>query len=637
MWFATLACACLGHATAQNITGNSLTVTGNSTGDGWGLFKQGVDFGTGAEAKLKWFPGTFPAGTATFDIQWADGTFTWRDTYTTANNTTVANNKMSLDAANNLILFRSSGSPIAAGITFAPDSGKITLPAGTTAGIFFGGNAAITSSASGTPVFPGSTTFSGANTFSGISTITNATQSSSSTSGALTVAGGIGVTKDSWINGVRIGKGPGTQVTMNTVIGDSALMSNSTGIANSAIGYRALEKNTTGDYNMAVGPDVLRANTSGHRNVATGANALTSNTSGSYLSAYGISTLCSNTTGELNSAMGYQSLALNTAGSQNSAIGAHALYANTSGSSNVAVGSAAGRFQANGSTALTDPENSIYIGANSRGKDNNDNNSIVIGANSVSEGPNTAVIGNSATLTTRLFGTVTASTISASYISAYSMTPYSLAVSSSSMTVGGYPVLTSTNATNSIGFTGGTASSGGTAMSGGTASSGGTAMSGGTASSSGATAMSGGVASNFYNTAVSNGRASGVNSFAAGNFATAGSFSSTALGSYNSSFGGNYSWIETDPILMVGNGTAPNLTSNALVTLKNGNTTLTNKAWKAANPSATPNAPTALVDPGTTIDPDSGGNALVVDGHTVLNGKVIISVPQGDISMGIYQ
>lgn len=33
----------------------------------------------------------------------------------------------------------------------------------------------------------------------------------------------------------------------------------------------------------------------------------------------------------------------------------------------------------------------------------------------------------------------------------------------------------------------------------------------------------------------------------------------------------------------------------------------------------------------------SAGSALVVDGETTLNGKVVIATPQGDISMGIYQ
>lgn len=41
-----------------------------------------------------------------------------------------------------------------------------------------------------------------------------------------------------------------------------------------------------------------------------------------------------------------------------------------------------------------------------------------------------------------------------------------------------------------------------------------------------------------------------------------------------------------------------------------------------------------LNDPSTPV---GEGNALVVDGHAVLNGKVIIAHPQGDILMGIYK
>jgi hypothetical protein len=49
--------------------------------------------------------------------------------------------------------------------------------------------------------------------------------------------------------------------------------------------------------------------------------------------------------------------------------------------------------------------------------------------------------------------------------------------------------------------------------------------------------------------------------------------------------------------------------------------------WKA-------HSSTPLADPAATTD--SGGEALVVEGHTRLKGKVIIEQPQGDISMGIY-
>jgi hypothetical protein len=71
--------------------------------------------------------------------------------------------------------------------------------------------------------------------------------------------------------------------------------------------------------------------------------------------------------------------------------------------------------------------------------------------------------------------------------------------------------------------------------------------------------------------------------------------------------------------------------SNAITTLKNGQTTLTNKAWLNRDSGIS-----ATADPSSATT-DSGGEALVVEGHTRLKGKVTIEEPQGDISMGIYQ
>ena len=96
-------------------------------------------------------------------------------------------------------------------------------------------------------------------------------------------------------------------------------------------------------------------------------------------------------------------------------------------------------------------------------------------------------------------------------------------------------------------------------------------------------------------------------------------------------------WFEDSVLFELGNGEPtsadwyrPNL-SNAITTLKNGQTTLINKAWLNRD-----SGTSATSDPSSATT-DSGGNALVVDGHTVLNGKVVITAPQGDISMGIYQ
>lgn len=132
--------------------------------------------------------------------------------------------------------------------------------------------------------------------------------------------------------------------------------------------------------------------------------------------------------------------------------------------------------------------------------------------------------------------------------------------------------------------------------------------------------------------------ANGFASYASGFWTIAATSQSTAIGSLNLGKGsGVSSWVETDPLFEVGNGSAsrnwfdPGVSyrANALTTLKNGQTTLTNKAWKANS---------AV----TLSSENSNGEALVVEGHTVLkgdtvfNGKVTIAVAQGDISMGIY-
>ena len=106
----------------------------------------------------------------------------------------------------------------------------------------------------------------------------------------------------------------------------------------------------------------------------------------------------------------------------------------------------------------------------------------------------------------------------------------------------------------------------------------------------------------------------------------------TVFGRYNkeSSYVSPFTYGPMDGLFRLGNGDST-ARSDAMTVLKNGQTTLTNKEWKAAV-SADPD--TALDDPASATD--SAGEALVVDGHTKLNGKVTVTVPQGDISMGIY-
>lgn len=148
--------------------------------------------------------------------------------------------------------------------------------------------------------------------------------------------------------------------------------------------------------------------------------------------------------------------------------------------------------------------------------------------------------------------------------------------------------------------------------------------------------------------------AAGIYSYALGNMAeawsndslvygyytAASSDFSIALGSKNlgsGSYGGNDGWLEDAVLFELGNGTPNGYDwyrgdlSNAITTLKNGQTTLTNKAWFNRDSSTPPTA-----DPSSATT-DSDGEALVVEGHTRLKGKVTIEQPQGDISMGIYQ
>ena len=115
---------------------------------------------------------------------------------------------------------------------------------------------------------------------------------------------------------------------------------------------------------------------------------------------------------------------------------------------------------------------------------------------------------------------------------------------------------------------------------------------------------------------------------------TAQSAGSLVIGSFGTAQGSATTTVPTDDAFVIGNGTSATAQSSALKTLKNGQTTLINKEWKTATTAAPGNTSTALANPAPTTDSD--GEALVVDGHARLRGKVIIEQPQGDIAMGIY-
>jgi hypothetical protein len=440
------------------------------------------------------------------------------------------------------------------------NSGNINL--GSNSGIYFGTNTAatITAAANGSAIFPSSATFSNGLALSaGTLSIASGTASSSSTTGALTVIGGIGIGKDSWISGVRIGKGGGN-IASNTALGASAL-------------------NT------------------------------------------------------------------NLSGTNNTSVGAGSLSNSSSGSNNVAAGYDAAKFLANGTAALSNLSNSVFIGTNSKGSSSTSlqTNSIVIGNNAIGLGSNTTVIGNTSTTSTRIFGNLTAGTGAGSpvlttanaqsqgFLTYWNASSYGFATLSDIQNQGFIQLDVNGNLAISSGTCYGYNS---TAMTQGvTYSDYSTAMTQGVTNSNYSTAMSAGYAQGAYAVSLSGSTANGDYSIASGAGVTAQAYSSAAFGRYSQNLGDASNWIETDPLLQLGNGTDSYSLSNAITTLKNGQTTLTNKAWNqrdVANVLAT-------ADPDPNTPDDSDGNALVVEGHTLLKGKVVIEQPQGDISMGIYQ
>ena len=162
----------------------------------------------------------------------------------------------------------------------------------------------------------------------------------------------------------------------NTVEGQNALFSLTTGPYNTAVGFLSLGALTGGGFNTAIGAGALLATTSGE-NTATGAGALLSNTTGPFNTATGAFALFNNTTGANNTANGQNALFVNTSGGVNTANGAGALSNNTTGGGNTAsgVGALSNNTSGAGNTAfgylagsdLTTGVNNIDIGSNVAG------------------------------------------------------------------------------------------------------------------------------------------------------------------------------------------------------------------------------------------------------------------------------
>ena len=175
----------------------------------------------------------------------------------------------------------------------------------------------------------------------------------------------------------------------NTAIGFNALLNNNTGFRNTAIGFSALFSNITSGDNTAIGCDALINNTGGG-NTATGSFAMNSNTTGGDNTAYGWEALSSNTIGHDITALGGFALGANTTGSYNTAVGSVALGGNTTGISNTAVGNSA-------LTNLTTGNNNTAMGFNALVRSGRGSNNIALGfsaGSALTSGDNNIDIGN---------------------------------------------------------------------------------------------------------------------------------------------------------------------------------------------------------------------------------------------------
>lgn len=269
--------------------------------------------------------------TGFWDLVDSSGAFAWRD-----NSGMSARNKMVIDGSNVLTLYNTSGNTNGnSGIVMDPTNGTVTI----------GGSGVVTTASTASAL-----NGLGVQVSSGNLTIPSTQVSTSTSTGALVVAGGVGIGMDSFINGVRVGTGNGTQAGNNTVFGKNTLLANTTGIGLLAIGSNALTLNLTGSHNVAIGDSALSKNTTGSDNLAVGAYALYNNTNGVANVAIGAGSLVSNISGTHNQGIGGKTLHLNTVGTSNTAIGHAALYSNSSGGANIAIGNnsllsnASGRF-----------------------------------------------------------------------------------------------------------------------------------------------------------------------------------------------------------------------------------------------------------------------------------------------------
>ena len=354
---------------------------------------------------------------------------------------------------------------------------------------------------------------------------------------------------------------------------------------NTAYGASALQSNTTGSCNTASGYYSLSRNTTGYYNTAAGVFSLYVNTSGSANTATGSYSLYANTTGGSNTAAGCYALSRNTTGYYNTAAGVFSLYVNTSGSANTATG--AYSLYANTTGGSNTAAGSYSLSRNTTGYSNTAAGAFSL-YNNTAGSSNTAdgsysLYGNTTGFSNAAYGYYTLGRNTTGYYNT-AAGPYALGCNSSgnANTAAGYFALqcnTTGTANVAIGSCAGRYQANGTSSL----------------------------------TDPDNSIYLGANSRGFSNLDQ----NSIVIGAAAIGEGANTTVI----------GNSSTTKTHLYGELATGKATLTNKQWQA-----NPDTPLVDLDAATS----SSGEALVVEGHTRLKGKVIIEQAQGDISMGIY-
>lgn len=267
----------------------------------------------------------------------------------------------------------------------------------------------------------------------GVITGTNTTTSTSSTTGAVIIAGGVGIAKDSFVNGLRIGVGgTGTGISAtNAAFGVDALglntgtnclgIGNAAGYSNSggnvtAYGNASCQSNS-GTNVVAIGGSTLANNTASNC-VAVGHAALFNNSGVESvgIGVWTIGTLGAGSSGAHNVGIGHQAGSVNTTGARGTFIGRNSGVAHTTGVDNTFVGSTSGDICTTGTL-------NVCVGSNADLAASGNTNSIVIGASAVGLGSNTTVIGTSATTANRVFGLNSTGQVAPTIASASTIAP----------------------------------------------------------------------------------------------------------------------------------------------------------------------------------------------------------------------